>query len=122
MDIKNWKVPKMMKDTNDYNGVVDILEKYYERIKLIFTNVVSSTESYPQLGLVAFGEFVRSCKLIDNNKGNLIDGMYIAVKAGGKITGGLIRYEFLEALVRLAHLRYKDSNNKNEIEKAYTYT
>ena len=55
----------MIKDTNDYNNVVELLEKNYERIKVIFTNIVSSTESYPQLGLVAFGEFVRSCKLID---------------------------------------------------------
>jgi hypothetical protein len=55
----------MIKDTNDYNNVVDFLEINYEKIKVIFTNLVSSTESYPQLGLVAFGEFVRSCKLID---------------------------------------------------------
>ena len=55
----------MIKDTNDYNNVVELLEKNYERIKVIFTNIVSATESYPQLGLVAFGEFVRSCKLID---------------------------------------------------------
>jgi len=58
-------VPRMIKDTNDYNDVVELLEKNYERIKVIFTNIVSATESYPQLGLVAFGEFVRSCKLID---------------------------------------------------------
>lgn len=103
----------MIKDPIDYNNVVDVIEQNYERLKVIFTNVVSATESYPQLGLVAFGEFVRTCKLIDPKFGNLVDGLIIGVKSNPKIQGGLIRYEFLEMLVRIANLRYKDTNNTN---------
>lgn len=49
-----------------------------------------------------------------------VDGLMIGVKSNNPITGGMIRYEFMEMIVRIAKLRFKEMGNENE--KKYTFT
>ena len=59
IDTASWKVSKMIKDKDDYDGVVKLIFKNYDKLKHIFISLISQTDTFPQLGLVSFGEFVR---------------------------------------------------------------
>ena len=37
-----------------------------------------------------------------------VDGLIIGVKSNNPITGGMIRYEFMEIIVRIARLSFKE--------------
>ena len=49
-----------------------------------------------------------------------VDGLMIGVKSNNPITGGMIRYEFMEMIVRIAKLSFKEMGS--DWEKKYTFT
>ena len=92
-----------------------------EMIKEIFVNLIA-VSSYPCVGLMDYGDFVVKCRIKDDSLGcnqSAIDRTFIAAnipKGGGSkdskengVGNAMMRYEFLEVIVRLAQMRYKDT-------------
>ena len=119
LDMKYSKIRKIFKtNNNDYEAVKKMLWNNFPKIKNVFLTCLVHSE-YPIVSWNDFTVFCNKCKITDNKSCNLatIDRIYIATNvnqnagAGGNSQGDkdLVRYEFLEIIVRLANAKYKDS-------------
>ena len=118
LDIKYSKIRKIFKtNTNDFEAVKRLLWTNYTKIKNVFLTAVLHSD-YPIVSWNDFTLFCNKCKIPDSKSCNLatIDRIYIATNVNQNAPGGgsqgdkdLVRYEFLEIIVRLANAKYKDS-------------
>ena len=118
LDMKYSKIRKIFKsNTNEYEAVKKLLWTHYPKIKNVFLTKVLNSD-YPIVSWNDFTVFCNKCKIPDAKTCNLatIDRIYIATNVNQNATGGagqgdkdLVRYEFLEIIVRLANAKYKDS-------------
>ena len=69
LDIKQWKVRRFVKDEEDYNKVEDMIINNFEKIKHIFTVIISSPD-FPNIGQMTMGNFCEEAGLLD--KSNLV--------------------------------------------------
>ena len=106
-----WRVPRFVKDPEEYREVVDIISSNYEELKLIFVNLIAG-DSYPGIGWNDFAAFCRATDILDGTiPSSLVDRMFLTVKATtppGSSSTVLLRHEFLEVLVRIANAKYKE--------------
>ena len=113
-DRKFWKGHRFIKEEIDRTDTELILKKYYLQLKDCFIHLASNS-SWPNIGNLDFADFATKAKFLDNFV-NLaaIDRTFIAanLKTENSIapSNGLKRFEFLEILVRLANIKYKESN------------
>ena len=63
-EIKKWKVPRFVKDPDDYEACVKIIRKNLRLVTSIFINLIS-TSTFPNISWIDFSNFVSDCKLID---------------------------------------------------------
>ena len=57
-DLSYWRGPKFIKDIDDLHSVTSLITDNYERLKLMFTNLMSGG-NYPHLGWNDFTAFCR---------------------------------------------------------------
>ncbi len=72
------------------------------------------------VGKVTIWELVKSMRLVESSATEYFNSLFIGVKSGNPITGGMIRYEFIEMSVRIVKLRFKEM--ARESEKKYNFT
>lgn len=111
-DLGYWRVPRFIKDTNDYREVVDIITTNFVELKHIFTNLIAG-DSYPGIGFNDFSAFCRATDILDGSiPTSTVDRMFLTVKATtppGASGNNLLRHEFLEVLIRIANAKYKET-------------
>ena len=111
-----WKLPRLITDPDQLALVYKTLEKNFAKIKDVYINLISS-DSYPSIGMIEFTEFTKETKIKDSTiQFQTLDRMYIAANSkapgaptvGGGAGNNLNRSEFLEALVRIANVKYRE--------------
>ena len=72
-----------------------------------------SGDNYPHIGLNDFVSFCRDVEVLDGTMPtSTVDRMFIATKVNAPTVGGgnaLFRHEFLERLLRISNVKYRDS-------------
>lgn len=111
-DLSCWKVPNLVKDSDELRSVIAIITQNYAKLKQMYLNLMCG-DSYPAVGVNEFHAFCRTTGILDGSLATAtVDRMYIAAKVGapaGISATALIRYEFLEALIRIANAKYRDT-------------
>ena len=113
-DISRWKVQRFVKDEEDYNNLLKVLEQNANFLKTMYITLIS-TSNYPSITWNDFTSFVNNWKLIDENlQLSTVDRLFIATKSGISSDlkdfpeRDLARFEFYEIVVRMAGAKYKD--------------
>eukprot|EP00359_Climacostomum_virens_P001679 CAMPEP_0204897674 /NCGR_PEP_ID=MMETSP1397-20131031/869_1 /ASSEMBLY_ACC=CAM_ASM_000891 /TAXON_ID=49980 /ORGANISM="Climacostomum Climacostomum virens, Strain Stock W-24" /LENGTH=860 /DNA_ID=CAMNT_0052065451 /DNA_START=87 /DNA_END=2668 /DNA_ORIENTATION=+ len=114
-DWKCCKVPKLIKDEAELSAVKEILRTQYKYIKECykFFSAIGSTGGIFSVGLNAYTDFVSQCGLLDSNflladlDFMIKSTLYNEVKNNPlNPANALVRYEFLEIIVRIALDKY----------------
>lgn len=117
-DIRFWKIGRFIKDDNDRERTMQVVGKYFIKIKKVFTSLICQS-GFPNITWIDFGSFCERCKIIDG-KGvtiSTVDRSFIAATVAmegvtlspDKPANALCRFEFLEILCRLAQAKYKET-------------
>ena len=110
-----WKLPKIIKDEEELAKVVEIFERHGEALKNLFLTCASKSD-FPQIVKTHFVDACTAWGII----GKLLPGgqaetCVIAALTndhkfeGGKKTNQMSRFEFFEAIFRVAQKRFYDS-------------
>ena len=123
-DISKWKVPRFVKDEEDYEAVCKIMEENVIFIKTLYITLISNS-NYPSVTWNDFTSFVNNWKLLDENLNlTTVDRLFIATKSGGTQDlkdfpeRDLSRLEFYEVIVRMASVKYKESGKWEKYSQA----
>jgi len=110
-DSSNWKLNKIEKKPEKEKNVLRVIKQHYDKLKAVFIKVASDS-SYPEVTPNDFVVFCQNCNFIDQRLPFSSMGRYFIAanySENGKATIGLNRYQFIEALVRIAVEKYKAS-------------
>ena len=113
-EIKHWKVPNFVKDPREVDQIVDFMKDNCPFLKTVFI-IRSSASNYPSLRWLSYAPFISELDIIDQHfEMGAIDRIFIAVtKNMEKDLIGILpekdmsRFQFYEALVRIAFFKYK---------------
>ena len=147
-DFKFWKATRLVKDPEDYDELCAVLLKNAKLLVQLFTFLAAKSQ-YPAIGLIDFGIFCQDCRIIDPKLlSNQVDLQFKAATSANpniipdekmkkmraistksellklQPDSALIRYQFLEILVRISGAKYKGSTYtgfKQPPEKIHTY-
>lgn len=115
-DIKYSKIKTLCKSDRDFVQVSETLQKHYQSLKSIFLYYAANSTTYPALASREIQGIAVRSKLFDRNHLNLntLDRAIIATKVSGPPTRNpasrdLHRFEFMELIVRIAQVKYRDS-------------
>jgi hypothetical protein len=115
LDFKYTKIRKVFKNhTQECEAVKALLWKHFERIKNVYLTAILNSE-YPVISWNDFTIICNKCKIPDKVCNlSTIDRIYIATNVNQNVNGAqgdkdLVRYEFLEIIVRIANVKYKDT-------------
>ena len=84
-------------------------------VKEMYAHLQSESESYPGIGQIIFSHFCKDCGMIGKNFNiSTADRLFISANytdapVEGNTAKDLIRYEFIEVLVRIAKVKYIDT-------------
>ena len=124
-EIKKWKVPRFIKDPEDYEACVKLLRTHLRQVTSIFINLIA-TSTYPNISWIDFSNFVSECKLVDGKNLQLstIDRLFIATNFEVEQNSlnpdnALVRFEFYEILLRLVGARFKDPGITNTYAEGF---
>ena len=123
-DIKAFKGARFIKSDSDREQTVAILKANYLKLKEVFLFLAACGTSWPNIGMIDFGEkFASKAKIIDNIcKSVDIDRNFISANLKVENSFGpekaLSRYEFLEVLVRLANFKYLETKTVGSFAEA----
>ena len=114
-DLKWWKVPKMKIPPDDYVKMLRVITENYLQLKDIILWLQCKSD-YPSVGLVDFTKFMKSCELLDNFvQSTRLDQMYLqSINTLMNNQGSMLRYAFLEFIVRAAYCKYKERRPDEE--------
>lgn len=109
-DAMYWKIHNLVKDEKDYRDCLTLFKNNMEFLKDVYLDLQSNS-NFPFISMVELGNLCQKSKLIDERlKFANIDLLYISTyekKQLGKVKqkSGLIRFEFLEFLFRVAKFK-----------------
>lgn len=117
-DEENWKIEntQFIKDPQDYAMLRALIVKHFGTLKDVFLHIASKDE-FPTIEMFGTEEFSKHMGLIDGKhvKKKDINRMFIAANVSDKDNehsnpvNALVRYEFIEFLVRMAKYKYKEA-------------
>tara|TARA_B110000285_G_scaffold223005_1_gene277916 strand:+ start:112 stop:651 length:540 start_codon:yes stop_codon:yes gene_type:complete len=123
-DVKYWKMPKVIKDRNERERLYTVIQKRMPQLKAQFI-YMASRSLYPAISLNEWSSFVRKANIIDKNcTSQMIDSHFVVVNFEAEDQGenpdkALIRFEFIELLVRIARDKYLKSRICDNIIEAF---
>mmetsp|Transcript_7995 Transcript_7995/g.16124 ORF Transcript_7995/g.16124 Transcript_7995/m.16124 type:complete len:1418 (-) Transcript_7995:13-4266(-) len=120
------KLAKMRLSSQDIEALGDFISKHYRRLCTLYKrNVILHQNKTFALSMIVFEQFLSSCDIADGDvvKKRDIDRIFISTtseKAKSKLhqQNGLERFEFVEALIRCAKLKFLDSKAKKQGSEA----
>ena len=112
-DLQYWKCQKFVKDPDDYDAIVSIFTRHFSDIKEIFMQVVAMGAEPPDIKQLSFIDYcMKHANLCDEKITPSILDIYFAstnfeeTDQEGNDDRALIRFEFLEILVRIVRGKY----------------
>jgi hypothetical protein len=127
-DWEQSKLPSMVKSSQDQQALKGFLGKIYPKVLQTFKNLsIQSANEFPSVGNNVFIDFL--------NQGQAFDGLFnssdlgvnwnavIVPKKRQPFNPGasLVRYEFVEILVRISHDRYVRNKVCKNVVEAFQY-
>ena len=133
-DFNFWKGRRFIKEDSDFERSKQIIKEHMPLIMQLYANLQGESTSYPGITSQTIGDFCKKSKLMDKDFNlSTSDRLYIAstVKIAGEgeeppkpiltrgsnqspdsmvATSDMLRYEFIELLVRIAKAKYIDTN------------
>lgn len=58
-DMRYWKIPRFIKDTQDVREIRDFTMKQFPKLKVIFNWLISGSIDYPNINMVSWGRLSR---------------------------------------------------------------
>jgi hypothetical protein len=114
-DFRHWKVPRFIKDPKEQKLIEAVVAENFHLLKSE-SIYLASTSIFPATSLNAFTAYSKRARFHDKNiNQSALDTMFIAVNVdiGGDDDGGgdnpegaLIRYEFIELMIRIARDKF----------------
>jgi len=113
-------------------SALELLQRNYKFFKDLFVSIIANSPKYPCMSMIDFAQFFQAAGLIDANlEINTINRIFIAANvtvSEAEISKEqqfkdfnpdnlMVRYEFVEALVRAAQVKYQMPKNIPKAEK-----
>ena len=117
-DHVQMKVRRFLKDESDYKDTMNVIKKYYSMLKEDFLAHISNVKSYPVIHWLNFIDTTNSWGIIDKNLTLAhVDRIFITVnfeeeEVEANDDTSFCRFEYIEAIVRLAKAKYFDQKVK----------
>ena len=95
----------------------------YSQLKEIFTNLISA-DNYPYIGMLQFSHFCKEAEIYNEKcKISDVDRFFLGVNFEPEDQPenpdrALNRYEFIEILVRIANLKFKEQGKAENLKSA----
>lgn len=112
-DEKFWKIRKICRNDSDaYNDVCDVVKDSYEDLKEIFQIAAIQYGNPPDFDMRSFRNFCKDAGILDRQlTGSVLDTYFKAanfeeIDQDNNDDNAIIRFEFLEILVRIARGKY----------------
>ena len=58
IDVTYWRANRIVKNDNDLQAVISVLEKKFESLKNMFIDLISSGDNWPNVGTFEFNSFI----------------------------------------------------------------
>ena len=114
-DQQFWKVQKYIKEDDEYDEFINLVQKNMFALKELFIHVATK-EDWPTIGVFTTETMCENMGLIDNKviQRSDIDRLFITanyedIKHEDNPSNAFCRYEFIEFFSRLARLKYKET-------------
>jgi len=123
-DFKYWKVSKFLKDKLDYNNLAECVKQNFPKLKAIHLYLCAKS-NFPSTTMNDFTTYARKAKLHDKNLNqSSIDRLFIATnyeveQQANNPDKALIRFEFIELLVRISRVKYLQSGASSTYAEAF---
>ena len=123
IDMKYLKVRKICHSEEEYKELQEFILLNYTQLKEIFTNLISA-DNYPNVGMLQFSHFCKESEIYDKNcKISDVDRFFLGVNFEPEDLPenpdrALNRYEFIEILVRIANLKFKEQGKAESLKIA----
>ena len=117
-DYHRWKLHRFVKKEQDRTDIMAYLDENLDMFKEIYANVQSASNEYPGISSLGFRDFCYKSRFIDKQfHASAADRLFIAAnydldynEGDQNVASQLIRYEFLEILVRVAKHKFIETN------------
>ena len=122
--MRYWKLARLVKDPDERNKVEVVVRRHYARLKHIFLHL-ASLSTFPNIGWIDFSTFCTQCRLIEKNITlATIDRIFIAANVELESQADnpdreLCRFEFIETLVRIASVKFKETGVCRSFAEAF---
>jgi hypothetical protein len=114
-DMRNNKVTKLTKSKDEFEDLKQRLGRYYEGLKNSYIFYLAFYyKDYPGISQLDFGHMCRNAKILEDMKTSDIDYAFFAADGTDRQESTfnpnrkLIRYEFMEGIIRLSQLHFRD--------------
>jgi hypothetical protein len=122
-DFKYWKCSKFIKSSEEEEKVEEVIRSNFVYLKKVY-HYLQCKSNYPGIGSLDFAGWASDIKIPDEKLPvSAVDRAFIAAKnVAEKIQGNtssenyLARYQYLEAIVRLANMKFLET----KLEKSYS--
>ena len=123
-DLEHWYIKKLIKKDEQLDELCDMIRKYAKELKNLYI-MVASRSKYPQVSELDFSQWAKESHVIDSKETQTaVDLAFTAVtrqqegekEIPGRDAQSLMRYKFLELLVRVSDGKYKDIKNANSAD------
>ena len=127
-DTKYWKLKRIINSYEDQAKVTEIFRQNYEAIKSIFISSVVDSLLPPDFKRTAFLKFAEKAGITDRKVNTGIIDTYFkatnyeALNQDQNDDNALIRFEFLEIIIRLAKGKYLETGRESSIVLAVQKT
>ena len=124
-DSRGWKIQRFVKKENELLDLYKVIKENLPMLKQLHTIIMSKSEDYPNIGWFQFVDCCIDCCFLDRNiKMDTLDRTFIAsdveaAKVEGNSKRLMNRYEFFEALVRIADSKYRASGEVETVAAAF---
>lgn len=111
-DKQHWKMTRFIKDPEEYEAVVEVMKKNIRKLFHLYITWASKG-NFPGISWLDFSNLNVACDVLDKKgKGNVnaaaIDNFFLAAAAEGNSRSGCHRFQFLEAITRVANAKYRE--------------
>ena len=120
-DLKYWKVNKFIKDPEELQRIIEVTRKHFPLLKSLFLQLVAKGGDPPDITQLDFLDFCSQSGMIDGKlTSSTIDVYFTATNfeeedQDGNDDRALIRFEFLEILVRIVRGKYIETQKETSL-------
>jgi hypothetical protein len=118
-DWVSMNLSKYLKSEEEKDSLQKVIKKHIPYLKDIHLDLVCESDFPPFVTFLDFMNFTQDCKFsADGLKQASIELIYVQVDTNNKFRNGIIRGEFIEALIRVAKAKYMDTGIEKKFDVA----